>query len=134
MTEYYPLLKSTHLSLVLISGTIFILRGLLMLCNSRFGQQLAIKRLSYANDTLLLLAGVMLTWVLGVTPLNSSWLAVKLLLLLTYIVLGVFALRLGRSKAQRCVYFIAALCCYFFMISVARSHNPMGLFVSGRIF
>lgn len=134
MTEYYLLVKNIHISLVLFSGIIFIFRGLLMLCNFRLGQRAMIKRLSYANDTLLLLAGVMLVWVSGVTPLSNSWLAVKLVLLLVYIGLGVFALRAGRSRAQRAGYFVAAVCCYLFMISVARSHNPLGWFVSGSLF
>jgi len=55
-------------------------------------------------------------------------LSVKVVLLLVYIVLGSFALKRGRSKFQRGVYFALALTVVLFMVSVARAHQPLGWF------
>ena len=44
------------------------------------------------------------------------------------VVLGSFALKRGRSLKARWLCFIAALCVYAFMLSVARSHQPLGWF------
>jgi uncharacterized membrane protein SirB2 len=49
-------------------------------------------------------------------------------LLIVYIVLGVIALRRGRTVAARRVCWIAALLVYAMMISVARTHHPLGVF------
>jgi uncharacterized membrane protein SirB2 len=58
----------------------------------------------------------------------TGWLTVKLVLLVVYVVLGSFALKRGRSLKARWLCFIAALCVYAFMLSVARSHQPLGWF------
>jgi hypothetical protein len=61
-------------------------------------------------------------------PFVSSWLTAKLLLLVVYILLGIFALRRGRTRLTRQVCFVAALSVYAFIISIAMTHNPRGLF------
>jgi len=48
------------------------------------------------------------------------------LLLVVYIVLGVFALRRGRTRAVRATCFVAAAAVFLFIVSIARAHNPLG--------
>jgi uncharacterized membrane protein SirB2 len=58
----------------------------------------------------------------------NAWLTVKVLLLVVYIVLGTFALKRGRTRKQRIIYYVAALLVFAFIVSVARAHNPWGIF------
>ena len=59
-------------------------------------------------------------------PFEQSWLTVKVVALVAYIVLGVVALKRGKTKMVRAVAFAAALVAFVFTMSVARTHNPMG--------
>ncbi len=67
-------------------------------------------------------------------PVAQDWLSVKMLLLLAYIVLGVFALRAGRSKGQRITCFLFAIAVYLFMVSVARGHHPLGILATHTLY
>ena len=62
-------------------------------------------------------------------PFVQAWLTVKVLLLVLYIVLGVLALKRGRTpQSGQITCFLAALLVYAFIISVAMAHNPWGVF------
>lgn len=127
MIELYPQIKATHIGLVLLSGGVFAARGLLVLLGQRWANAAPVRYLSYTIDTFLLTAALMLLVVLKLNPFTTGWLGVKLVLLVAYVVLGVLALRLGRSPGQRWGGYLAALATYGFMYSVARAHHPLGL-------
>lgn len=124
----YTGLKHAHITLVLLSGGLFALRGLAVLRGASWGMARAVRLASYGIDTLLLLAGASLWWLLGLHPVQAPWLGSKLLLLALYIVLGSLALKRARTTMLRVVCFVAALACFAFMLSVARLHHPWGVF------
>jgi uncharacterized membrane protein SirB2 len=128
MAAWYLQIKWLHIACVIASGSLFFLRGCLMLAGSALANQVGVKRLSYLIDTTLLVAALMLVAILHQYPFVQAWLTVKVLLLVVYIVLGVFALRRGRTRAQRGAYFVAALTVFGFIISVAITHRPGGVF------
>jgi uncharacterized membrane protein SirB2 len=128
MGELYVQIKLLHIACVVCSGALFTARGVLMWADSRWTSAIMLRRLSYAIDTLLLGSAVSLAGILHQFPFVSSWLTAKLLLLVVYIVLGIFALRRGRTPLMRQVCFVAALSVYAFIISIAMTHNPRGLF------
>ena len=128
LAAYYSDIKWLHIGCVLASGSLFSLRGSLMLCGSRYANHVALTRLSYLIDTILLAAAVLLTVITHQYPLVQDWLTVKLLLLIVYIFLGIFALRRGKTRRARGGYLLAALLVYGFIISVAVAHDPLGLF------
>ena len=80
--------------------------------------------LSVAIDVPLLLAGASLWVLLGYHPLQQTWLGVKLVLLVVYIVLGSFALKRGRTRGQRLAFFIAALAVVLSMAGIALTRSP----------
>jgi uncharacterized membrane protein SirB2 len=128
MFEFYAQIKALHVAMVLASGSLFLLRGLLGWNGRADLARLAVLRYaSYAVDTTLLTAAMMLLTFLPHALFANGWLAVKLALLPCYIVLGVLALRPGRSLAQRRMFFVAALLVYGFMLGVARVHHPLGV-------
>ena len=128
MIEFYPQIKLVHIWCVALSGSLFALRGTMMLAGSNGVYHPALKYLSYLIDTTLLGAAVLLTLILHQYPFVQSWLTAKVLLLVVYIVLGVFALRRGRSRVSRAGFFIAALAVYLFIVSIAVAHDPRGIF------
>ena len=128
MLELYPAIKFAHVLCVILSGSLFTLRGGLMLAGSRLTDHAVLRFASYAIDTALLTAALMLVSILHQYPFVQSWLTVKVLLLVVYIVLGVFALRRGRTRAVRAGCFAAALAVFLFIVSVARTHDPRGVF------
>ncbi|HZJ94892.1 MAG TPA: SirB2 family protein [Thiopseudomonas sp.] len=126
LAEYYLLIKTTHISLVLISGSLFVLRGLwVLLAGSGGVWQRKVNRLSYMVDTGLLLAAVLLLSILDYAPLAAAWLQVKLLLLVLYVVLGVLAFRAKYSMPVRWFAYCAALGCFALMYYSARLHQPL---------
>lgn len=129
MSEYYWQIKMAHIGLVVASGLLFAARGLLVLLGQRWANAATLRYLSYTIDTSLLTAALMLLAVLHLNPFTTAWLAVKLILLVVYIVLGVFALRRARGRRTRVLMYFAALAVFGFMYSVARAHHPLGIFL-----
>ena len=79
-------------------------------------------------DSVLLLAAVCLAVLTGQYPITHAWLTVKVIALVTYIVLGMFALRRGRTKKIRVICLVAAIMTFGFMVSVALTRNALGVF------
>ncbi len=130
MIEFYPQIKFVHIATVVLSGSLFALRGLMMLARSRWTNHAALRYLSYAIDTTLLTAALMLVTILHQYPFVQAWLTVKVVLLVVYIVLGVIALKRGSTRAMQAGAFVAALAVYLFIVSVARAHSPLGIFAT----
>ncbi|HEX7046787.1 MAG TPA: SirB2 family protein [Gammaproteobacteria bacterium] len=129
MIEFYVYIKWTHVVAVLASGALFLLRGVAVQFGARWAMAAPLRYLSYGIDIVLLTAALMLLTVLHLNPFAVSWLTAKILLLVVYIVLGTFALKRGRTRRMRLVFFVAALAVYLFIISVARAHHPLGFFL-----
>lgn len=127
MLEFYPQIKLVHIFCVLASGGLFALRGALVQAGRAGIAQLApVRLLSYAIDTTLLTAALMLVSILPHGLYANGWLATKLALLVLYVALGVFAMQQSCAPATRRLSFIAALATYGYMLGVARMHHPLG--------
>ena len=126
MIEFYPEIKLVHVSTVLASGTLFLLRGLAVQLGARWAMAAPLRYSSYAIDTVLLTAAMMLSSLLRMYPFVHSWLTAQVVLLVVYVVLGSFALKRGRARRVRTVCWIAALFVYASIIAIARAHDPLG--------
>lgn len=127
MFEFYPQIKWVHVACVLASGSLFALRGLLtQLGHTGAAQWTPVRWLSYAIDTTLLTAALMLVSILPGAMFANGWLTTKLVLLVVYVAFATLALKRARSKPARMAFFIAALVTYGYMLGVARSHHPLG--------
>jgi uncharacterized membrane protein SirB2 len=123
------LIHGIHVLAVAVSGSLFLLRGLLVLSGRQTIAMAPFPRiLSYLVDTTLLVSAIVLTVIVHQYPFVNSWLTVKVLLLVVYIVLGIFALKRARSRAGKAWFFVAALATFAFIISVAITHRPLGVF------
>ena len=102
MIEFYPQIKLLHIAMVVCSGSLFLLRGLLVQVG-RQGVAMAapVRWLSYAIDTTLLTAALMLLTILPHGMFANGWLTMKLVLVVVYVVLGTIALKRGRTPRAR---------------------------------
>ncbi len=127
---HYPALRHLHMGLAFTSGALFAVRGAAVLARQRWPLHPVLVRVSAIIDTGLLAAALRLLWELRLNPLLTHWLQIKLAVLLLYIVLGMFALKRARRQEAKALCYIGALACYVFIVSVALTHSPWGLFVS----
>lgn len=127
MMEFYPQIKSVHVAMIMASGLLFALRGLGALAGSRWPLTWPVRTLSYAIDTTLLTAALMLLSILPWGLFANGWLVMKIGLLVVYVVLGYMALRPGRSRQWRIALFVLALLTYGWMYTIARAHHPLGV-------
>jgi uncharacterized membrane protein SirB2 len=122
----YLIAYYTHIVTVCLSGSFFLLRGIWMLQESELLQKKLVRIAPHIIDTVLLLAAIVLVVLSEQYPITHPWLTVKVLALVAYIVLGVFALKRGKTKTARVIYLIAAITTFGFMVSVALTRNALG--------
>ncbi len=127
MIEFYPEIKLAHIAAVSASGGLFFLRGAAAQLGAQWTMAAPLRYLSYTIDTILLTAAFMLVTILHQYPFAQGWLTVKVLLLVAYIVLGSYALKRGRTPAVRLATWLGALAIFGFIVSVARTHDPLGV-------
>jgi uncharacterized membrane protein SirB2 len=127
MIAFYGEIKTVHIAAVLISGVLFVMRGLMVQSGHKALAMTAwFRYASYSVDTVLLTAALMLATILPAALFANHWLALKLALLVLYVVLGSLALKRARSARARTIAFVAALCVYATIIGIARAHHPLG--------
>lgn len=122
----YLLLKHLHVTAVVVSGLGFFLRGLLMLRDSPLLQHRVLKVAPHVIDTVLLGSAIAMAVMSSQYPFAQPWLTAKFFGLLAYILLGMMALKRGRTKAQRAAWFSAALLSFAYIVSVALTRSPWG--------
>lgn len=127
MMEFYPHIKLVHVCAAIATTAVFTLRGLCMIRGWSIYNAAPVRYLSYAIDTTLLTAALMLATILPEGFFANGWLWVKIALLVVYIVLGTIALKRGRTRAVRILAFGAAVVTLILIFETARAHHPLGL-------
>jgi len=120
----YLLVKHLHVSCVLISISLFAVRGTLQLLAKPWQQWRLLRLAPHIVDTVLLSSALWLAWRSGQYPLVDAWLTAKVLALLAYILLGRQALGRHTPAAQRPFYFAAALLSVGYIVGVALTRSP----------
>ena len=126
MIEFYPQIRHVHILAVILSGSLFALRGLGALAGARWPHAALLRYLSYTIDTTLLTAALMLVTILPGAMFANGWLAVKLVLVVVYVVLGVLAMKRARTRGIRVGCYVAALLVFVAIFGIARMHQPLG--------
>ncbi len=125
----YALLKMIHVGSVIVSYTLFFLRGVWLLQDSKNLRQRWVRILPHVVDTILLTSAVALAMAIQQNPLEHSWLTAKVVGLLLYIVLGMMAMRLGKTRQTKIIAWVAAQCVFIYIVLVALTKSPvLGLF------
>ena len=126
MIEFYAQIKWVHVFAVSLSGSLFALRGLGIVLGMQWPRAALVRYLSYSIDTVLLTAALMVLTILPGAMFANGWLTVKLVLVVVYVVLGVFALRKARTPGSRAVFYVLALLTFLAIVGIARMHSPWG--------
>ena len=128
MVEFYLPIRHVHIAAVLTSGALLFARGLaLNLTGARWPLAWPLRYLSWTVDSVLLTAALMLMTIVHQDPVSNSWLTVKVLLLVPYIMLGYFALR-GAERGKCLAALAGAAVVFGYIYSIARAHDPLGWF------
>ena len=120
----YVLVKYLHVTCVVLSVSLFVLRGSLELLAQPWRQWRLLKVAPHVIDTTLLTAALWLAWRIGQYPFVNGWLTAKVLALLAYILLGMRALGKRTPQGQRVPFFLAALLSVGYIVGVALTHSP----------
>lgn len=113
------LTKHLHVWLVVLSVGGFILRFLWSQNDSSYLQHRLTKTVPHLVDALLLLSGVSLAAIYSLSPVTTSWLGLKIGLIVVYIILGYLALKPSLPKTARLFAGVAALPVVFYIASLA---------------
>jgi len=121
----YALLKMIHVSSVILSYSLFFLRGIWLMRDSGSLRQRWVKVLPHVIDTILLTSAILLAITIQQNPLQNSWLAAKVAGLLLYIGLGMVAMRFGKNRQVKIAAWIAAQLVFVYIVLVAITKNPL---------
>ena len=124
----YLLLKNLHVGCVIASGCGFVLRGVWMLADSPRLRQRWVRIFPHIVDTGLLGSAIALATISGQYPVAQGWLSAKVIGLVLYILCGTMALKRGRTKTIRGVFFVVALVIFAYIVSVALHRSPLAGF------
>ncbi|MFA6121123.1 MAG: SirB2 family protein [Sideroxydans sp.] len=122
------MLKLIHITCVVLSFSLFFMRGIWLMRGSSIMQQRWVKIAPHSIDTILLTSAILLAWQLGYSPSNSPWLAAKIVALLLYIALGMLAFRFAKTNGVRLAAWLAALLTFAYIVATAITHDPLLLF------
>ena len=126
----YLALKHLHVACVLVSGAGFFLRGLCLLAKRPLGHRRWVRIVAHVVDTVLLASAMAMAVISSQYPFAQTWLTAKVIALLAYILCGTMALKGGKTRASRTVFFVTALLVYAYIVSVALTRSALGVFAS----
>lgn len=120
----YELLKMVHVSSVILSFSLFFLRGIWLIQDSANLRQRWVKILPHVIDTALLASAIFLAMAIQQNPLEHGWLTAKVSGLLLYIGLGMVAMRFGKTRRIRIIAWTSAQCVFVYIVLVALTKSP----------
>jgi len=121
----YSLLKTVHVSCVVITFVLFSGRGVLMLQDSPLLKGRFLRIAPHVIDTLLLGSAIWMALISRQYPFAEDWLTAKVLGLVAYICAGMIALSPRRGRRARVTAWIFALLVFAYIVSVALTRSPL---------
>lgn len=119
--------KDIHVTCVIATFLLFFIRGVWMIIDSDILQRKWTRRVPPVIDTLLLASAIVLSVTIHQYPFVHGWLTAKVVALLFYIGFGMIALTYGKTKTMQITAWVAAQCCFFYIVAVAITKNPLVL-------
>ncbi|GAB5379843.1 MAG: SirB2 family protein [Aliiglaciecola sp.] len=107
----YILAKHLHLTAVVLTIALFLLRYFWLLRGSGMLQQKWVKIVPHVVDTVLLASAVALCLLIPLNPLQHPWLWQKILLVILYIFTGYFVLKRAQGLLSKWLGFGVAMAC-----------------------
>ena len=120
----YLIFKTVHMLAAAATISGFLLRGYWMLKESGRLQSRAAKTVPHVVDTLFLLSGLAMVWLLHINPFTQAWLVAKFTGLITYILLGTIAIKRGKTRQVRALALVGAVSVFVYIAGVAFTKSP----------
>lgn len=122
----YVIAKHLHLTAVVVTLALFLLRGGWMLAGSGMLRRRWVRIVPHVVDTVLLLSALYLAiGVYGWPGTGQHWITAKLVALVAYVVLGTIALKRGRTQGMRVSAFVAALIVFAYIVQTALTKTAL---------
>jgi len=115
----YLAIKQLHMGCAAVSFSLFLLRGAWMLKESSMLARRWVRILPHLVDTVLLGSAITLAFISSQYPFAQAWLGAKVVALVLYIILGIVALKRGRTLRTRALAFGLAVVTFAYIIMVA---------------
>ena len=112
-------LKTIHMCCALISFTGFLFRSYLMVIDSKWLNHKFILVTPHLVDTVFLLSGFSMAFVLNIGLFAQGWLTMKIALLMFYLLFVGIALSRGRTKLLRIASFFLAVFTFVYLVGIA---------------
>ena len=123
----YVSIKYAHIACAILSGSLFLLRGIWMMRESTMLQHRVVKILPHVVDTVLLASALIMVFWSEQYPFVQNWLTAKVLALIVYITIGTIALKRGGTKTLRVCAFFGALLVFSYIGLVAITKRALVL-------
>ena len=123
MLQAYPPLLGTHVACALASPILFSLRAWRSI-RGRDPAQGWLRITPHVVDSLLLLAGIGLAFLIQQYPFVNGWLTAKLFALIAYVAAGHLAVRRARTARGKVAAWLLGLVVVLYIYAVAVSKNP----------
>lgn len=117
--------KLVHIACAWLTILLFMARAGWLLFQGERLRGPVIRVLPHLVDVTLLACGITLAYQLQLNPLENTWLGVKLLAVVVYILLGFAALKWARTPVMRLVAFLAAVGVFACILSLAYTRQVM---------
>ncbi len=115
----YLLIKILHICTAILTISGFALRGYWMMTQSEKLQHKVTRFVPHIIDTVFLLSGVALVFMLNLNAFSQPWLLTKFAGLILYIVLGTIAIKRGSTMQIRVVALVSALAVFAYIAGIA---------------
>lgn len=119
----YLALKVVHVVCAVITISGFLLRGYWMMIASPRLDARVTRIAPHVVDTLFLLSGIAMLWIVSLNPFTQAWLVAKFAGLVGYIILGTIAIRRGPTIQVRTIAFVGAVALYAYIVGVALTRS-----------
>lgn len=123
--DLYYAIKIIHISCVILSISGFILRGIWLVCESSLLQHRYTRRLPHVIDSLLLASALIMVFMSAQYPFVQDWLTAKVIALVVYILLGMVAMRFGKTRRIRITAWALAVLVFGYIVAVALSRSAI---------
>lgn len=121
----YLAVRHLHITCAIISITLFAVRGGLALAALDWRRWAILRWLPHLNDTVLLSAAAWLAYTSGQYPGQQAWLTAKVIALVFYVLSGLQALKPDMARGARLGWYVSALLCVGYIVSVAHARSPL---------
>ena len=119
--------KHLHITLAVISISLFTLRFAWLMINSQQLNRKWVKITPHIIDTLLIIIGVVMVVQLAINPLEQLWLAEKMLALIAYIFTGVYTLKFARNGMMKIIGYLGAMGWIMLIVRIGITKETMFL-------